>query len=265
MVKKLFLLIVSVVGCQAIGQVGIGTNSPDAASLLELNATDKGLLLPRVELYATDQPNPMTQHVAGMVVYNIRTSEAGPFAITPGMYYNDGSSWIRMTTKLPTNGDIKYGFQSADHEGWFLLNGRAVTTLNAVARHNATLLGYAVSLPNAADRFLKTQSGVEAIGAVGGAATFSLVRANLPILNLTGNTGSSGAHTHTYTDNAATARNYISGSNNPLANNANTSFTTGSASANHTHTMSFSSGGSGTAVNFVPSYLVANVFMYLGN
>lgn len=249
---------------KSLCQTGIGTNTPNASAVLEVNAADKGLLLPRIALAETTSAAPMTAHVAGMVVYNTATSEAGPTAVSPGLYYNDGSSWIRMTTQLQTKGDLKYGLQSADHDGWYLLNGRAVNTLPTIAQNSAALLGYPTTLPNAADRFLKTPTAAETIGSVGGAGSFTLLRANLPNINLSGTTNSAGAHTHTYTDNAATARNYAGGSNNPLANNANTSFTT-FASTTHTHTVSFASGGTGTAVNFVPSYMVTNVFIYLGN
>lgn len=265
MTKTLHLLLILLAfSTKSVSQIGIGTNTPNASALMELSAADKGLLLPRIALTETTSASPMTDHVAGMVVYNTATTEAGPTAVSPGMYYNDGSSWIRMTTKLPTNGDLKYGFQPADHDGWYLLNGRAVSALPLIAQNSAAQLGYPTILPNAADRFLKTQTGVETIGAVGGANTFTLSRANLPNINLTGTTNSAGAHTHTYTDNAATSHDYTSGANNTLADTTNTSFAT-DTNGTHTHTVSFASGGTDMPIDFVPSYLVSNVFIYLGN
>jgi hypothetical protein len=73
----------------AFAQVGIGTTSPNASSVLDLDATDKGLLLPRVALSATTSPSPLAANVAGMVVYN--TTDAGD--VTPGFYFNTGTGW----------------------------------------------------------------------------------------------------------------------------------------------------------------------------
>lgn len=79
-------------------QVSIGTNAtePNANSILDLQSTDKGLLLPRVALTATDKPAPMAAHVGGMTVYNTATAGTAASAVTPGMYYNDGTKWVRM-------------------------------------------------------------------------------------------------------------------------------------------------------------------------
>ena len=46
--KKLFLLAVLFCGLNAYAQVGIGTNTPNAKSLLELKSTTQGLLPPRM-------------------------------------------------------------------------------------------------------------------------------------------------------------------------------------------------------------------------
>lgn len=61
-------------------------------ALLELESTKRGLLLPRIDLVATNQAAPLKQHVAGMTVYNIGTN------IASGYYYNDGSAWQRLAT-----------------------------------------------------------------------------------------------------------------------------------------------------------------------
>ena len=75
-------------------QVGIGTTTPNADALLDVDATvtNGGILLPRLGLSATTSPAPLTADVAGMIVYN--TATAGD--VTPGFYYNDGNDWIRL-------------------------------------------------------------------------------------------------------------------------------------------------------------------------
>lgn len=74
------------------GQVGIGTTSPNANSLLELTSSNKGLLLPRIALTMTTSFSPLASHVEGMLVYNTATTGD----VTPGEYYNDGTKWLRI-------------------------------------------------------------------------------------------------------------------------------------------------------------------------
>ncbi len=97
------LTVLSLHSGQIRAQVTIGSNvTPDANSLLDLknqsnvNASTKGLLLPRVQLTATDNFAPLSTHVLGMVVYNTATAGTAPTNVTPGYYYNNGSKWIRL-------------------------------------------------------------------------------------------------------------------------------------------------------------------------
>ena len=75
------------------GQVGIGTSSPSSAAKLDISATDKGLLPPRVALTGTANSAPITgQLEAGLLIYNTATISD----VTPGFYYWSGSSWKRL-------------------------------------------------------------------------------------------------------------------------------------------------------------------------
>ncbi len=244
------------------GQVGIGTSTPDSNALLELFSTNKGFLLPQLELQAKNLPAPMTVHRAGVLVYNSSTSGTADNAVQPGLYYNDGSSWVPMAAESKKIGDVKYGFQSSDHNGWYLLDGRSINSLSSVAKNSAITLGYASSLPDNQNRFLKTKLSSENTGATGGGAV-ALSRANLPNINFTGTTNSMGAHTHTYTDNSSATAASASGSNNPISNSGNGNYNTNSA-GDHSHTLSVSSGGSNSPINYAPPYVTANMFIYLG-
>ncbi len=63
----------------------------DPNSLLELESTNRGLLLPRISLNSLDQPDPLTAPVpVGMFVY----SSGG--IVTDGFYYWNGSGWINF-------------------------------------------------------------------------------------------------------------------------------------------------------------------------
>jgi len=76
-------------------QTGIGTTEPDPDAQLEISATNKGVLIPRIELAGTDSEAPLSSHVAGMIVYNTITAGSGSTAVVPGFYYNDGTKWVR--------------------------------------------------------------------------------------------------------------------------------------------------------------------------
>ena len=79
--------------------VGIGTISPTTNAILDVNANNKGFLLPRVNLIATDNADPLTEHVAGMEVYNTATNNTNNGkGVYPGKYTNDGTKWIREQT-----------------------------------------------------------------------------------------------------------------------------------------------------------------------
>jgi len=101
------LLIVAAFGFTqtALAQVTIGSAiPPNPDALLDLNegfGTDstlslRGLLLPRVELEATNNPSPMSHHVQGMMVFNLATDGTGDYIVTPGYYFNTGTSWERV-------------------------------------------------------------------------------------------------------------------------------------------------------------------------
>ena len=87
------MLCLSLIGmAPSLGQVGIGTTNPNVNAILDITSTDKGVLLPRIPLKGTTDAAPMSAHVAGMVIYNTATATD----VTPGFYYNNGSTWVRL-------------------------------------------------------------------------------------------------------------------------------------------------------------------------
>src|SRR5690554_2036802 len=94
-----------------VAQVKIGENptmiSPDA--VLEIESTDKGLLLPRLALTSTNSFAPLTAHVEGMTVYNTVTAGTDETEVTPGYYYNDGTQWVRIATITDAAIDVNNG------------------------------------------------------------------------------------------------------------------------------------------------------------
>ena len=92
------LLLVAFLGAALVtnAQVKVGDNPTtiNSNSVLEIESTNKGMLLPRVELTGTTSFAPLTAHVAGMTVYNTATATD----VTPGYYYNDGAKWVKLSS-----------------------------------------------------------------------------------------------------------------------------------------------------------------------
>lgn len=76
--------------------VGVGTNTPNANAILDVNSTNKGLLIPRVALSATTSASPLGGFVAGMMVYNTATAGTSPNNVTPGFYLCSGTKWEKV-------------------------------------------------------------------------------------------------------------------------------------------------------------------------
>ena len=93
-------------------QVGIGTSNVDGSARLQVDATNKGFLPPRVALQGRGDaqlgspspriPNPAT----GLLVYNTATAGSGATAVTPGFYYYDGFAWVRLIVGTDTAANV---------------------------------------------------------------------------------------------------------------------------------------------------------------
>lgn len=84
-------------------QVGIGTSTPSASAKLEIAATDKGFLPPRVALTSTSSSSPIsTTPDAGLLIYN--TATAGD--VTPGYYYWNGTLWKKIVVSTDLNQSV---------------------------------------------------------------------------------------------------------------------------------------------------------------
>ncbi|PKA83387.1 hypothetical protein ATE92_1539 [Ulvibacter sp. MAR_2010_11] len=76
--------------------IGIGTGTPNNSAQLEIADTDKGFLINRVALTATNSATPITAPATGLLVYNTVNSSSGSTEVLPGFYYWDGSRWVAM-------------------------------------------------------------------------------------------------------------------------------------------------------------------------
>ncbi|WP_090606550.1 hypothetical protein [Parapedobacter koreensis] len=107
----------------AHAQQGFGTANPNPNSVIDLTATDKGLLLPRLALQATNLANPLGEHVAGMLVYNTAINGTGATAVTPGFYSNNGTKWVRVDITVSNGLHIETDEDYEDTQGHVKLGG----------------------------------------------------------------------------------------------------------------------------------------------
>ncbi|MDI1256783.1 MAG: hypothetical protein PSV16_11860 [Flavobacterium sp.] len=269
----------------ATAQVGIGTSSPEGA--LDIKNTQNGVLMVRTSLTSATDVTTITNPNGGALVVSTIVYSDGLSGLKPaGYYFWSGSSWSPMNS-LNTPGDIKYGFQNRDHDGWYLLNGRAIAALPTSVQSTAFALGFTTNLPDATDKFLKGKSTSETMATTVGSNLVTLTQANLPNFNMgattssdgshthTGTTSTDGAHTHNYDGYTGTGQsllnilgvtlqqpNIVSKSTSSAGSHSHTLNVT--AAGSHSHTVTVNSGGSGTATNNVPLSIVSNVFVYLG-
>ena len=134
--KKGILIIVVTVFCiwQSNAQTGIGTTTPSASAKLEVAATDKGFLPPRVALTATNVFTPITgtsSAAAGLLIYNTATAGSAPNNVVPGYYYWNGSAWVQIAGGLVIDATKSTSFSLAatDNNKLFFISSASTVTV----------------------------------------------------------------------------------------------------------------------------------------
>ena len=93
MFKRIILLFL-LTSINVFAQTGIGTTTPDASAKLEVSATNKGFLPPRVTLTSGTDNTTIPSPATGLLVYNTGNN-AG---LVAGYYYWNGTSWATIAT-----------------------------------------------------------------------------------------------------------------------------------------------------------------------
>jgi len=142
-------------------QVGIGTTTPNADALLDIDASVNvgGLLLPRMTLTATNNAAPLGAHVQGMSVYNT----ASVNDVTPGQYYNDGSKWVRVQESTNIDSVTLATDEIINTTSYTNINSMTLTFIakktSILVNLTASGLGYTNSLGTVNLRVINTTSG----------------------------------------------------------------------------------------------------------
>lgn len=88
---------------QNIG-INVTGSAPAASALLDIDGSalpangQRGLLIPRMALTATNVAAPVTAPATSLLIYNTATAGVAPNNVSPGFYYWGGAAWIRFGT-----------------------------------------------------------------------------------------------------------------------------------------------------------------------
>jgi len=133
--RNLFYLVV-IIGpfLNSTAQTGIGTTTPNASAKLDVSATDRGFLPPRVALTATNIFSPITgtsSAAAGLLIYNTATAGTAPTNVVPGYYYWNSTAWIQIASGLIIDTSKTAGFTLAatDNNKVFLITSATNSTV----------------------------------------------------------------------------------------------------------------------------------------
>lgn len=115
-------------------QTGIGTTTPNASAKLEVAATDKGFLPPRVALTATNAFSPIVGTAAnatGLLVYNTATTTNTPNNVVPGYYYWNGAAWVQIAGGLVIDAtkNASFSLGVADNNKLFFISSASTVTV----------------------------------------------------------------------------------------------------------------------------------------
>lgn len=118
----------------AQGQTGIGTTTPNVSAKLDVSATDRGFLPPRVALTASNAFSPIagtSSAAAGLLVYNTATAGTVPNNVVPGYYFWNGTVWIQIAGGIIVDNSKTAGFTLAasDNNKVFLITSATAVTV----------------------------------------------------------------------------------------------------------------------------------------
>ncbi|MFY9163317.1 hypothetical protein [Aquirufa antheringensis] len=162
--KKIVLFLFVSLG--ALAQTGIGTTAPAASAKLEVYATNKGFLPPRIALTGAADASTIASPVAGLLIYNTATAGTAPSNVVPGYYYWNGTAWIQLTGGLVIDASkgASFSVTAADNNKLFLISSSTAVT---VTIPNTLPVGFSC-------QFIQTGSGTITLAGSG----FTLNSAN---------------------------------------------------------------------------------------
>lgn len=133
MIKKYLLFIGMCMAMQLHAQTGIGTTTPNASAKLEVAATDKGFLAPRM---TAAQKTAISLPATGLLVYQTDAPT--------GFYVNTGTAaspvWLRISNDWTKSGnDISYTAGNVSTTGNLTGGNASTSTISGFAANVASI------------------------------------------------------------------------------------------------------------------------------
>lgn len=139
-----FLLALGLVNLAPAQNIGINVTglAPNTSALLDVDGSglpanaQRGVLIPRVALTATNAAAPVVGPATSLLVYNTATAGVAPNNVSPGYYYWNGAAWVRfgqygddwtVTGNAGTNPAINF-IGTTDAQPWIIKTGGALAT-----------------------------------------------------------------------------------------------------------------------------------------
>ncbi|NML72460.1 hypothetical protein HHL23_22165 [Chryseobacterium sp. RP-3-3] len=95
-------------------QVGVGTASPITSSALDITSTNKGVLIPRVELISLAAKTPLTGNIPdGTMVFNTKKNGTGVNSVFPGVYVWKLDRWY-IPAEITSAKSVKFSNSSTN-------------------------------------------------------------------------------------------------------------------------------------------------------
>ena len=124
-----FFILFSVFNSHA--QVGIGTDTPNTSARLDVSATDKGFLPPRISLTSATDNSTILTPATGLLIYNTATAGTIPNNVSPGYYYWNGNSWVKISggTILDNSKSSSFELTASDNNKLFIISASSAATV----------------------------------------------------------------------------------------------------------------------------------------
>ena len=103
MIRQVLLIVGLISSVPIFAQTGIGTTAPHASAKLDVSATNKGFLPPRIALLSITDVATIASPATGLIIYNTATAGTTPNNVIPGYYYWDGSKWNALVDQGSLN------------------------------------------------------------------------------------------------------------------------------------------------------------------
>ncbi|MBO0357618.1 hypothetical protein J0X19_06650 [Hymenobacter sp. BT186] len=226
----LFLLLLASTALRA--QVGVGTTTPDSKAALDIQAADKGLLIPRL---TAGQRTGIANPPQGLMVYQTDGTPSG--GLQSGFWYYAGApaQWVFLDP-TPNSGGLTLpysGTYSGVGNAFGVSNtgiGAAIVataTLSAAVSGTSTSSGTGVAGASVVGTGVRGSSSGAGVGVSGSSATGVAMQAQkaaaVPLLGIPGQTGRVAEFTNNHADNDSTALYASSVRERPALRAVNTS------------------------------------------